>query len=98
MAEITRQKAFVAAPTPVINWQRVRHIAGRILIFIVLSIGALIFAAPFIWLVSSSLKEPSKIWVFPPQLIPNPIRWANYTEALSTAPFARYTLNTLIIV
>ncbi len=101
MAEITQQEAsrlLAGQRQGGINWQRVRYIAGRVLILIVLSFGAIIFAAPFIWLVSSSLKEPAKIWVFPPQLFPNPIRWANYTEALTAAPFARYTLNTLIIV
>jgi multiple sugar transport system permease protein len=70
----------------------------RALIFLTLAVGGLIFALPFLWLVSSSLKEPSKIWLFPPQWIPNPIRWENYTEALTAAPFVRYTLNTLIVV
>jgi multiple sugar transport system permease protein len=102
MAEMTHQEASRLLRTSQrqsgFNAQRARFLIGRALIFIVLSIGAIIFAAPFIWLVSSSLKEPSKIWVFPPQLIPNPIRWANYSEALTSAPFARYALNTLIIV
>lgn len=74
------------------------HRFRRALIFIALAIGGLIFALPFLWLVSSSLKEPSKIWLFPPQWIPNPVRWANYSEALTAAPFLRYTLNTLIVV
>lgn len=74
------------------------HRLRRALIFLALAVGGLIFALPFLWLVSSSLKEPSKIWLFPPQWIPNPIRWENYSEALTAAPFFRYTLNTLIVV
>jgi multiple sugar transport system permease protein len=97
MAEITRD--FVVAPKRS-NRQplRLRYWIGRALILSFLTFGALIFAAPFLWLVSSSLKEPAKIWLFPPQWIPNPVRWANYTEALNAAPFARYTFNTMIIV
>jgi ABC-type glycerol-3-phosphate transport system permease component len=71
---------------------------GRILIFCVLLFGAILFTTPFLWLLSSALKEPSKIWLFPPQWIPNPVRWQNFTEALSRAPFGQYALNTLTIV
>ena len=77
---------------------RLRYIAGKALIYLVLSIGAFIFTLPFLWLVTSSLKIPAKIWLFPPEWIPNPPRFANYTEALTAAPFFQYTLNTMIIV
>ncbi|RIK35651.1 MAG: sugar ABC transporter ATP-binding protein [Chloroflexi bacterium] len=53
---------------------------------------------PFFWLLSSSLKEPARIWLFPPQWIPSPVRWENYSEALTAAPFHLYLFNTLIIV
>ncbi|MEO8391756.1 MAG: carbohydrate ABC transporter permease, partial [Chloroflexota bacterium] len=96
MAEITRD--FVVAPKRRSQPLRLRFWIGRVLILCLLTFGAVIFAAPFLWLISSSLKEPAKIWLFPPQWIPNPIRWANYTEALNAAPFARYTFNTMIIV
>ena len=97
MAEITRD--FLVAPKRRSRQPlRLRYWLGRALILSVLTFGAIIFAAPFLWLVSSSLKEPAKIWLFPPQWIPNPVRWANYTEALNAAPFARYTFNTMIIV
>lgn len=77
---------------------RVRRTLNHLLIFVILSCGAAIFALPFLWLVASSLKVPAKIFLFPPQWIPNPVRWQNYTEALTSAPFERYFLNTLIIV
>jgi multiple sugar transport system permease protein len=52
---------------------------------------------PFLWMVSTSLKETAQVWVFPPQWLPNPVRWENYTEALTILPFWRYALNTLMI-
>jgi multiple sugar transport system permease protein len=77
---------------------RLRRLVGRVLIFCILAAGAVIMTLPFYWLLSSSLKEPAKIWLFPPQWIPNPVRWQNYTEALTASPFHLYLLNTLTIV
>ena len=69
----------------------------RALIWIVLIVGALVMIAPFLWLVSTSLKEQRQIFLYPPQWIPDPVRWQNYPEALTALPFGRYTLNTLLI-
>ncbi len=52
---------------------------------------------PFVWLVSSSFKAANKIYVFPPQLIPDPLRWQNYVEVFSAVPVWTYTQNTLIV-
>ena len=46
---------------------------------------------------STSLKNPGDIFLFPPTWIPNPIRWENYVEAMTKADFGRYFLNTTII-
>ena len=52
---------------------------------------------PFFWLITSSLKEPTKIYVFPPQFIPDPIRWQNYIEVFTAVPVFLYAKNTLLI-
>ncbi len=72
--------------------------ASRGLIWLVLVIGAIVFMLPFIWMISSSLKEEQAVFVYPPQLIPNPVMWSNYVQALTYKPFAAYVFNTLIIV
>jgi multiple sugar transport system permease protein len=69
----------------------------RVVVWTLLLVGALVMLLPFLWLVSTSLKEQRQIFVYPPQWIPNPIRWQNYPEALTSLPFARYTVNTLLI-
>jgi ABC-type glycerol-3-phosphate transport system permease component len=56
-----------------------------------------LFLIPLLWMISSSLKPDYAIFAVPPQLIPNPPRWANYPEALTFVPFGRYTINTLVI-
>ena len=65
---------------------------------VALSLGALAMAAPFLWLLTSALKDPANIWLFPPQWIPSPLRWRNFSEALTSAPFPLYARNTLVIV
>ncbi len=72
--------------------------AWRLFIWFVLILGAIVMLLPFVWLVSSSLKEENQIFQFPPVWIPNPVRWQNYTEALTYKPFNVYFLNTMIIV
>lgn len=74
------------------------RLLGRLAVLATLSIGALVFAMPFLWLLSSALKDPANIWLFPPQWIPNPVRWRNFSEALTSAPFPIYARNTLIVV
>jgi multiple sugar transport system permease protein len=52
---------------------------------------------PLLWLVSSSLKLEQRVFQFPPQWIPDPIRWINYYDALTFKPFHLYLKNTLLI-
>lgn len=64
---------------------------------IMLIVGSLMFLLPFLWAVSTSLKESSDVFVFPPKFIPENPQWGNYPEALTSIPFGRYTLNTLFL-
>lgn len=71
---------------------------GRVFIWLVLVVGAIVMALPFLWLISSSLKLEHRVFQFPPQLIPKPIRFRNYVDALTYKPFPIYLKNTFIIV
>jgi multiple sugar transport system permease protein len=69
----------------------------RLFIWIILVIGAILMALPFVWLVISSLKYENDIFQYPPQWIPNPVRLENYSDALTYKPFNIYLINTMII-
>jgi multiple sugar transport system permease protein len=58
---------------------------------------SIIFALPFLWAISTSLKSTAQIYVVPPEWFPNPILWRNYSDALTKVPFLSYILNTLKI-
>jgi multiple sugar transport system permease protein len=55
----------------------------------------LTFVLPFIWMISTSLKDDPQTFRVPPIWIPNPMRFANYPEALTQQPFGLFFLNTL---
>lgn len=67
------------------------------MVYVLLIWLSIIFVVPFVWLVSTSLKPDSQILTFPPIWIPNPIQWKNYSEGLTSIPFALYLGNTLFI-
>lgn len=69
----------------------------RVLIYIVLIVGVIPTLLPFIWLVRSSLMGNNQIFVSPPQWVPKPFTWSNFSGAMTAAPFARYFLNTMIL-
>jgi len=74
-----------------------QRMISKLLGFLFVGGGGLIMMLPFVWLISSSFKAASKIYVFPPQLIPDPFRWQNYVEVFSAVPVLLYTQNTLIV-
>ena len=76
---------------------RIRHNASRFLIHLTLAGGGALMLVPFFWLLSSSLKAPHEIFVFPPKWIPDPIRWSNYREVFEVVSVMRYTANTMTI-
>ncbi|GAA4728077.1 carbohydrate ABC transporter permease [Phytohabitans rumicis] len=69
----------------------------RILLYLALAAGAVPTLLPFVWLVRSALMQDTQMFIAPPQWIPDPFQWSNFTEALTAQPFGRYFLNTVVI-
>ncbi len=65
--------------------------------YFLLTVVSAVMLMPFLWMVSTSLKEPAKVFVFPPQLIPSPVRWSNYAEVLHIIPFHLFYWNSIYI-
>lgn len=65
--------------------------------YIILFFLGILVVLPFIWMVSTSLKKPEDIFLFPPEWIPDPIIWSNYPRALSAIPFLTFFMNTAIV-
>ena len=65
--------------------------------YVLLLSGAALIMIPLVWMVSTSLKEPSAVYTFPPKIVPDPVRWSNFPESLTIAPFGRFYVNTTIV-
>lgn len=71
------------------------NVIGRILIYILLILLALIMLIPFAWMLSSSLKLNKDVFVFPMQWIPSNPRWQNYSDIWTRIPLGTFILNTV---
>lgn len=60
--------------------------------------GSAIIMIPFFWMLSTALKKPSELYLFPPKWIPIPPQFQNFPDALTLVPFGTYALNSFIIV
>ncbi|MCL5109307.1 MAG: carbohydrate ABC transporter permease [Chloroflexi bacterium] len=94
---ITRRNDHTSAPEVarrrVISWERLfLAIAAHLVVgaFVVISL------MPFIWMLSTALKEGPEILVVPPDLIPKRLAWENFAAVMEKAPFLRFYLNSLI--
>lgn len=75
----------------------VKSMLLKILVYSLLSIGAILMILPFAWMISTALKAPNEVMSMPPVWIPSEIRWDNFTKALDVAPFGRYFINSIIV-
>jgi multiple sugar transport system permease protein len=56
-----------------------------------------IMVAPFLWMVSTALKGPAEIFVYPPRWLPEEIHLENFARAWQAAPFGRFYLNSIVV-
>ncbi len=70
---------------------------GKVIVYIVLSLGAVIMVLPFLWTVLSSLKNMGQTFAVPPKIIPDPFVWENYPESLQALPFGQAYFNSFYI-
>ena len=73
------------------------RVAGVVVKYILLLAFAAFFIVPWVWMISTSLKNPQELAVYPIVWIPNPIRWDNYLAAFQRAEFPLYITNTLLV-
>jgi ABC-type glycerol-3-phosphate transport system permease component len=69
--------------------------SGRVLLYAILILGAVIAIYPFIWMISTSLMTLGETILKKP--FPDEAQWGNYQEAWTEAKFANYFLNSVII-
>jgi multiple sugar transport system permease protein len=89
--------AVVATGRRGASGRRSHHPGGKLLFYVGLTLLALLTLVPFLWGLSTSLKGRADIYAYPPQWIPSPVHWANYTEIWREYPFHLFYWNSLYI-
>ncbi len=81
--------------------KKIEFIVKRALTYSALSLGALAMLLPFLWMLSTSLKSYSSVFVFSLsdiQWIPDPLYLKNYIDVWKVVPFAKFYLNSIFVV
>jgi multiple sugar transport system permease protein len=66
---------------------RFTRLATKVVVFVLLLLAAIAFLLPLAWMISTSLKPKSQIFVYPLIWIPDPPMWGNYLKALNNPSF-----------
>lgn len=80
------------------NSVRQRRLIGKALTYLLLTLAGLMFSFPLFWTVSSSLQTWQELRSFTLHLLPSVPQWHNYADVFNAAPFARWIVNSFIIV
>ncbi len=70
---------------------------GNVIAYAILISGAIAMIMPFVWMVSTSFKEPGGIFTYPPRWIPDRFALSNYLDAWRAVPFGRYFFNSVFV-
>jgi multiple sugar transport system permease protein len=79
---------------------RYKNILQKTFSYSLLILGAVTMVLPFAWMISTSLKSYSSVFIFNVNeisWIPNPIYWKNYIDVWKVVPFARFYFNSLFV-
>ena len=79
------------------NRKLLKAIQSKYLIYIPLTLFALLMMGPFLWLLSVSLMPGKNVFSFPPAIFPTYIDFKNYVDVWQYMDFLKYIWNTVII-
>lgn len=77
--------------------QTARRRSVTVVVFLLMLVGAATMVVPFLWMVSTALKDSKSVFEFPPQWIPSPADWHNFVEIWQVIPLGRGLLNSAIV-
>lgn len=91
----------VTAPAPAARPVRsgwwTRATVGTILRYALLFAGGALMVIPFLWMLTTSLKQPGAALSVPPEIIPSQPTLDSYRRVLETVPLARMFANSILV-
>lgn len=76
---------------------KVRQLINNTLLYVLLTLVAVIFVGPFLWMVLTALKTSRDVLAWPPVLIPRQLHWENFVAIFRTTEIPRALLNSVIV-
>lgn len=73
------------------------HAPHRLFVYVLLLTLATIYLLPFLWMVSTSLKQQQNVFSYPPRFVPSSFEWRNYIDGWTILPFTTFLKNTVIV-
>src|ERR1041384_4356846 len=92
MAVTAREKEYTSArPTETAGSAKAKllNLSGRGLVYAILIVGAILFTAPWVWMISASFQPRGDMFNWPPTWWPEHFTIKNYQEFLKAAGIAR---------
>lgn len=71
--------------------------ARTVVAYVTAVIAAILFASPLVYAFFSALKPNTEVLATPPTLIGSEVRWSNFADVFSYAPFSTYILNSFFV-
>lgn len=80
-----------------LNGGTTRHRVTNIVLFVVLSIFAVVMIAPLLWMFTTSLKTKAEVFALPPVWWPSEPQWDTFVRMWSDAPILSGFRNSIIV-
>ena len=102
MAELSKNPSVpLAKHTVRLGIQRLRLIK-KILVYVLLISLSVLFILPFMWMLSTSLKQSQDVFSYPPSFLPIvdgqlTLNWDNYPKGWTVLPFNTFLTNSVIV-
>jgi len=100
-ASRSKRKKVVKAVIELKERSPLKRRLQRMVLFSVLFVGAVSMAAPFLWMVSTSLAEAGQVFAdnrpWWQEWLPTSFVWQNYVKVWAVVPFAQFYLNSIFV-
>ncbi len=76
---------------------KIKKNLGRYIAYVILTVGALTMAIPYVWMIITSIKPIEEIQSYPPSFYVHHPTFMPYQELFSILPMWRYLFNSLVV-
>lgn len=80
-----------------VMWASMKNIGSRIALYVLMILVAIIMVMPFVYMVSTALKTPGEMIIYPPRFLPRGLYLGNFSKVWQASNLGLYFINTTIV-